>query len=163
MWQSEICNGGKCSNVPGSYTCECTAGPNAFSGWNNMFRCGHYCSYHYCKNERFPGGLFSDVDECRAAAGVCGQGSCDNTVCRNVAIIWIPMSWIPYYWVKWFPIGRSFMCRCDDGFSVRPELGTSCIDEDECLLGTYICSHNAECLNTEVTNLNVFFAILEFE
>jgi len=65
------------------------------------------------------------IDECRADPGNCGPGRCENTL-------------------------GSFMCRCDDGFSVRPELGPSCVDEDECLMGNYICSHNAECINTEV-------------
>lgn len=66
-----------------------------------------------------------DVNECRADAEICGPGHCENTL-------------------------GSFLCRCDDGFSVRPELGPSCSDEDECLMGNYVCAHNALCVNTEV-------------
>lgn len=47
----------------------------------------------------------------------------------------------------------SFNCRCEDGFSVRPEMGPECRDEDECLMGNFNCAPNAECVNTEVTPL----------
>jgi len=71
-----------------------------------------------------------DLDECRADPGICGPGQCENTL-------------------------GSYSCRCDDGFSVRPELGPSCVDEDECLMGNYVCPLNGECVNTEVSCKNV--------
>ncbi len=69
--------------------------------------------------------LSTDVDECRSDPGICGQGHCENSL-------------------------GSFHCICEDGFSVRPELGPSCADEDECLMGNFICAPHADCVNSQV-------------
>ncbi|XP_035710508.1 fibrillin-2 isoform X2 [Folsomia candida] len=132
-----------CLNTPGGHSCACLPGYMLLMDGRTCVdadECNdnRICNGGKCKN--IPGsyscectaGLMPspdgstclDVDECRADPGVCGPGRCDNSV-------------------------GSFVCLCDDGFSVRPELGPSCIDEDECLMGNYICSHNAECINTE--------------
>ena len=62
------------------------------------------------------------MDEC-AAGNMCQNGECDNTM-------------------------GSYKCRCEDGYSVKPEDGPGCTDDDECLMGTNLCDPNAECNNT---------------
>lgn len=64
----------------------------------------------------------SDVDEC-AAGNMCQNGECDNTM-------------------------GSYKCRCEDGYSVKPDEGPGCTDDDECLMGSHTCDPNAECNNT---------------
>lgn len=45
----------------------------------------------------------------------------------------------------------SFQCRCEDGYSVKPEDGPECSDDDECFLGNYNCHVNADCINNPVS------------
>lgn len=49
----------------------------------------------------------------------------------------------------------SFQCRCEEGYSVKPEGGLQCTDDDECYLGTYDCDENADCLNTPVSSAHL--------
>lgn len=70
--------------------------------------------------------FFSDIDECKENPNVCGAGECVNTL-------------------------GSFHCRCEEGYSVKPDGGPQCTDEDECYLGTYICDENADCINNPVS------------
>lgn len=67
----------------------------------------------------------TDVDECKQNPSICGNGECINTL-------------------------GSFQCRCEDGYSVKPDEGPSCSDDDECYLGTYSCHINADCINNPV-------------
>lgn len=69
---------------------------------------------------------FSDIDECKENPNVCGAGECVNTL-------------------------GSFHCRCEEGYSVKPDGGPQCTDEDECYLGTFICDENADCINNPVS------------
>lgn len=57
---------------------------------------------------------------------MCGAGECRNTI-------------------------GSFVCRCPDGYSVKPEQGPACTDDDECELGTCDCHPAADCINLPVT------------
>ena len=63
-----ICNGGKCTNTPGSYLCSCQGGLTTSSD-------GITCE---------------DIDEC-TTPGMCLNGECDNTLgsfkCRKVLSI----------------------------------------------------------------------------
>ena len=70
--------------------------------------------------------FFVDIDECSANPNVCQYGSCDNTL-------------------------GSFTCKCEEGYSVKIGEGPGCTDDDECLLGTYDCDVNADCINTDVS------------
>ena len=54
---------------------------------------------------------------------MCLNGECDNTL-------------------------GSYNCRCEDGYSVKPDEGPGCTDDDECLMGTLNCDPNADCNNT---------------
>ena len=42
----------------------------------------------------------------------------------------------------------SFRCECSLGHSVKDGGGPGCTDDDECLLGTDLCSIYATCVNT---------------
>lgn len=57
----------------------------------------------------------------------------------------------------------SFQCRCEDGYSVKPDGGPSCTDEDECYLGSYNCHTYADCINNPVNmtiiNSDFFYRI----
>lgn len=68
---------------------------------------------------------FIDVDECVTKPDICGNGDCFNSV-------------------------GSFVCRCEDGYSVKPEVGPECTDDDECYLGTHNCDEFADCINSPV-------------
>lgn len=48
-------------------------------------------------------------------------------------------------------VAGSFACRCEDGYSVKSELGPGCTDDDECTMGTFHCDQNAECINVDGT------------
>lgn len=67
---------------------------------------------------------FADIDECQTD-GVCENGECENTL-------------------------GSFACRCEEGYSVKPNASPGCTDDDECELGSFTCDVNAECTNTQV-------------
>lgn len=69
-----------------------------------------------------------DINECREIPDVCGAGECVNTL-------------------------GSFHCRCEEGYSVKPDGGPQCTDEDECDLGTFVCDENADCINNPVSVL----------
>lgn len=60
---------------------------------------------------------------------LCGAGSCHNTI-------------------------GSFVCQCPDGYSVKPEQGPACTDDDECELGTCDCHPAADCINLPVSDLH---------
>jgi len=105
-------------------------GSPALPGWFHVprlvsqVRLTDWLITHICVHPMFP-----DEDECRGDPLICGEaGRCENAV-------------------------GSFNCRCEDGFSVRPELGPECVDENECLMGNFDCPPNAECVNTEVNEL----------
>lgn len=66
----------------------------------------------------------SDIDECVTQPNICGYGECHNTI-------------------------GSFNCLCEEGYSVKPDSGPACTDDDECLLNAYSCSEFAECQNTD--------------
>lgn len=66
----------------------------------------------------------ADVDECEMNPNLCQNGKCDNTA-------------------------GSFACRCEDGYSVKTELGPGCTDDDECTIGSFHCDHNADCINID--------------
>jgi len=74
--------------------------------------------------------FFVDIDECKQNKNICGAGECHNTL-------------------------GSFQCRCEEGYSVKPEGGLQCTDDDECYLGTYDCDENADCLNTPVSSVHL--------
>lgn len=73
-----------------------------------------------------------DVNECESGKDVCGNGECDNTI-------------------------GSFLCRCEDGYSVKPGRGPQCSDDDECALDTHQCDINAHCINNPVGIYLFFF------
>lgn len=70
--------------------------------------------------------MYLDIDECKENPNVCGAGECVNTL-------------------------GSFHCRCEEGYSVKPDGGPQCTDEDECDLGTFVCDENADCINNPVS------------
>lgn len=78
----------------------------------------------------------SDIDECKQNPNICGVGECVNTL-------------------------GSFHCRCEEGYSVKPDGGPQCTDEDECYLGTYICDENADCINNPVSVFNAYFCVTD--
>lgn len=61
---------------------------------------------------------------------LCGAGECRNTI-------------------------GSFVCRCPDGYSVKPEQGPACTDDDECELGTCDCHPAADCINLPVSDTEI--------
>lgn len=73
--------------------------------------------------------MLPDVDECEMEEDVCVNGECDNTL-------------------------GSFMCRCEEGYSAKPDNGPGCTDDDECELGSYNCDVNADCINAPVRILH---------
>lgn len=120
-----ICNGGKCSNVAGGYICTCTDG--LIPGKDGASCVGKYKRKILKTSEcplksQVPN--VSDVDECTTQQHICGYGECYNTI-------------------------GSYNCRCEEGYSVKPDQGPGCTDDDECLLNAYSCSEFAECQNTQ--------------
>jgi hypothetical protein len=69
--------------------------------------------------------VLPDVDECEMEEDVCDNGECDNTL-------------------------GSFICRCEEGYSAKPDSGPGCTDDDECELDSYNCDTNADCINIPV-------------
>ena len=136
-----ICNGGKCTNTPGSYLCSCQFGLTTSSD-------GITCE---------------DIDEC-ATPGMCLNGECDNTLgsfkCRCEE----------GYSVKDDGPGcrdddecllgtfncdvnaecnnteGGYECRCREGFTGN---GAVCRDINECLTNNGGCDQDAQCINTE--------------
>lgn len=122
--QPNICDGGRCDNLPGSYRCICPAGllaspdqkrclgehifylqiylPNLELNLSEFYKyCRSICSFwlHFLK---FLLKLFSDVDECLQNKNLCQNGGCQNT-------------------------HGSFVCKCDIGFSVKTQIrATGC-------------------------------------
>lgn len=45
----------------------------------------------------------------------------------------------------------SFLCRCEEGYSPKPEAGPACSDDNECELGTFNCDVYADCINNPVS------------
>lgn len=139
-------NGGcdhQCVNIPGTFMCSCDSGfvlqPDGRS-CEDVDECKHsgkICNGGKCTNVEGsfvctcdgglimgPDGICEDIDECSANPNVCQYGSCDNTL-------------------------GSFTCKCEEGYSVKIGEGPGCTDDDECLLGTYDCDVNADCINTD--------------
>lgn len=75
----------------------------------------------YCFNNC---NILIDINECDEK-DVCGNGICSNII-------------------------GSFSCKCEDGYSVKPDSGPACTDDDECELGTHKCDLNAACINNPV-------------
>lgn len=124
-----ICNGGKCTNTPGSYLCSCQGGlttsPDGIT-CEGTTRSRSIIDWTFdSKKEKHV--IFSlinqDIDEC-TTANICQNGECDNTL-------------------------GSYKCRCEEGYSVKPDQDPGCTDDDECLLGTFNCDVNADCTNTQ--------------
>lgn len=69
---------------------------------------------------------FTDIDECTQFPNKCGNGECINTL-------------------------GSFQCRCEEGYSVKPDGGPQCTDIDECYMGLYNCHVHADCINNPVS------------
>lgn len=80
--------------------------------------------------------VFADINECEGdATKLCGNGECINIV-------------------------GSYFCQCEDGYSVKPEIGPLCTDEDECELGTHNCDKNALCINNPVCLIFIYLYII---
>ena len=85
--------------------------------------CGHrrHCFYIWMCPSLLS--LIVDVDECLLGISTCARapnGTCTNTI-------------------------GSYLCSCNPGYSGD---GRTCVDIDECDMGTHNCSVNANCTNT---------------
>ena len=128
-----------CLNMPGGFTCACSAG---FTGNGILCQPSDACQdgTHDCSsfakctttgagtwscqcNSGFTGDgtVCTDVNECQAETDDCHK----DAICSN-------------------NVG-SFMCSCSDGFSGN---GQTCSDIDECFSSTGNCDINATCQNT---------------
>uniref|UniRef100_A0A452UGX3 Fibrillin 3 n=1 Tax=Ursus maritimus TaxID=29073 RepID=A0A452UGX3_URSMA len=136
----DICDGGRCINVPGGHHCLCfdgfmaTLDARTCVDVNECDLNPHICLHGDCENTKGsfichcqPGYVIrkgatgcSDVDECEL-----GGHSCDSHAsCLNVP--------------------GSFSCRCQPGWVGD---GFACHDLDECALREDRCSLRADCLN----------------
>lgn len=120
---TRICNGGQCENTVGSYRCVCTEGLTPGPGGTSCLGTYMIWFYLFCI---IVWNFCSDIDECAQRKDICGNGDCVNNL-------------------------GSFQCRCEDGYSVKPEEGPACTDDDECFLGSDNCHINADCINIPVS------------
>lgn len=79
--------------------------------------------------------VLPDVNECEMEEDVCENGECDNTL-------------------------GSFMSRCEEGYSAKPDSGPGCTDDDECELDSYNCDMNADRINIPVCILGYISACM---
>ncbi|CAB3384639.1 Hypothetical predicted protein [Cloeon dipterum] len=137
-----MCQHGKCINMPGSMECDCDSGyiydenahqcidenecnryPSPCRGNSECINApgSFYCQcptgYKLSINERD----CEDVDECRERTDICQNGECTN-------------------------YQGSFQCLCHPGYTLMQNRH-SCVDIDECQRQATICS-NGNCVNT---------------
>uniref|UniRef100_K1QLB6 Fibrillin-1 n=1 Tax=Magallana gigas TaxID=29159 RepID=K1QLB6_MAGGI len=131
-----------CQNTNGSYSCNCDNGYSLAAGkcvecalntygldcayqcscdFTNIQSCDTKNGTCYCKEGWQGTNCTEDVLEC-ANATICGS----NALCSET--------------------DGSYVCNCDAGF--KKDASGSCVDINECTLGTDTCDTNAECTNT---------------
>jgi hypothetical protein len=138
------CGAGSCTDSAGSYSCTCSAG-YTFNGTTcaDVNECagtpcgvggaatgactntaGSYvCACASGYSAPASGGTCANINECLTSP--CGAGSCTDSA-------------------------GSYSCTCNTGYRDEPGGAITCVDIDECALGTDLCSDSpvATCVNT---------------
>ncbi|XP_008048410.1 fibrillin-3, partial [Carlito syrichta] len=134
-----LCRGGTCTNMDGSYRCQCPPGHALAAG----------------------GTVCEDIDECSLSDGLCPHGQCVNILgafqcschagfqgtadrqgCVDVNECQAQNGGCAVYCLN---TEGSFQCRCRRGYSLMPD-GRACADVDECEENPDVCDQG-QCTN----------------